>query len=176
MYDNCKQIRGFSVYSVCLNEYVPRLLQDPPGHQGGSRKSGHVRNLARFPHFTAQLAQYRAASGRDQTPCTLGERPTATHLELAYLVAYFIASRQCVSMYYWNVHSSQIIAVTGRERGRGTIILHGRRSTSCCPLSGKETVRTAEPYFELWNVSAGRAMDQWGEPRHKKHPKYEDFM
>jgi hypothetical protein len=38
-------------------QLAPRLLQDPPGHQGGSRKSGHVRNLARFPHFTAQLPQ-----------------------------------------------------------------------------------------------------------------------
>ncbi len=47
---------GFLYVLLCLNEYVPRLLQDPPGHHGGSRKSGNVRNLARFPHFTAQLA------------------------------------------------------------------------------------------------------------------------
>ena len=69
-------------------------------------------------------------------------------MELEYLVAYFIATLRVASVFHVDVHSSQI-AVTGRERGRGTIILHGRRSTSCCPLSGKETVRTAEPYFEL---------------------------
>jgi hypothetical protein len=117
-----------------------------------------------------------SGSKRQGSPCTLGERPTATHpRELEYLVAYFIASRASV----FHVHSSQI-AVTGRERGRGTIILHGRRSTSCCPLSGKETVRTAaigqrtersrtctlKVNFELWSVSAGRG-GQWGGPRHK---------
>ena len=82
-----------------------------------------------------------SGSKRQGSPCTLGERPTATHpRELEYACSIFYCESPVPVCFI--VHSSQI-AVTGRERGRGTIILHGRRSTSCCPLSGKETVRTA---------------------------------